>query len=80
MDVTKIKSELSYSMHTENSYVKRKLNSRLLATFHIREKWAEEFAVFFFTLTKGKPNPKVTEIHHPLPTIRISDNLNSVAK
>ncbi|WP_026499280.1 hypothetical protein [Butyrivibrio sp. WCD2001] len=69
----------NYSLHTEYSYGKRKLNSDLMKGFlHLpvdnkdgvpqlwkSEEWAEEFARFIFTLTSEHQEPCVIEIHPP---------------
>lgn len=78
-DVTKFKSTLSYSLHTEYSYKKRSFSSPLLSqlpTILSSHKdgipqlwksmfWASEFSKFTVFLVGSAPPPKVIEIHPP---------------
>lgn len=77
-DITAVRSALRCSLHTEYSYGRRKLDSRLIKQFPaIRsaqkdgvpqlwkdEDWALEFAQFVCALAEGN-NPAVIEIHPP---------------
>ena len=80
LDIEEIEVELpNYSLHTEYSYGKRNLTSRLyssnsqLALAHKdgvpqlwkNKQWADEFADFIFALTKDKIAPTAIEIHPP---------------
>lgn len=76
-DKTNIEEADCYSLHTEYSYGKRKLNSKLLESFpELRnshkdnipqlwksKEWALEFAEFIIALTKNKVAPTVIEVH-----------------
>ena len=78
-DKNEIETAELYSLHTEYSYGKRKLDSETIAEFDIlknshkdgvpqlwkSEEWAEEFAKFIIALTKNKSAPEVIEIHPP---------------
>lgn len=90
-DVVTISTGNSFSLHTEYSYGKRKLNSPLIRRFSaltqahrdrvpqlwLNEVWSREFAEFLFELTRGK-EPIVIEIHPPFSdyTLTIHDFLN----
>lgn len=77
-DVPKISVTRRFSLHTEYSYGKRKLNSKLLKTFSAlqnahnggvpqlwySEQWAVEFAEFVKLLCTGE-KPTIIEIHPP---------------
>ena len=68
-----------YSLHTEYSYGKRKLDSSLLSSFSAlrtankdnvpqlwySNEWSDEFATFIIQLTNGLQAPKIIEIHPP---------------
>ncbi len=78
-DIQKIDGQLKYSLHTEYSYGKRKLNSPLISNFpEIREAqkegvpqlwknelWALQFAEFILKLMGMNNQPEVIEIHPP---------------
>lgn len=78
-DKTNIEEADCYSLHTEYSYGKRKLDSKLLESFpELRnshkdnipqlwksKEWALEFAEFIIVLTKNKAAPTVIEVHPP---------------
>jgi len=69
----------AYSLHTEYSYAKRKLCSKILDDLHLLKAadsngvpclwqsadWAYQFFVFIKVLTKGHPPPTIIEIHPP---------------
>ena len=77
-DITSVKADLRYSLHTEYSYGKRKFDSELVNRFPSvvsaqkdgvpqlwkDESWAAEFAQFIFALA-GDAVPAVIEIHPP---------------
>lgn len=77
-DITSVKADLRYSLHTEYSYGKRKFDSELVNRFPSvvsaqkdgvpqlwkDETWASEFAQFVFALA-GDAIPAVIEIHPP---------------
>lgn len=77
-DVAKISVNRSFSLHTEYSYGKRKLNSELLNTFPAlqnahkggvpqlwySDQWAVEFAEFVKLLCNGE-KPTIIEVHPP---------------
>ena len=77
-DITSVKADLRYSLHTEYSYGKRKFDSELVNRFPSvvsaqkdgvpqlwkDEAWASEFAQFVFALA-GDAVPAVIEIHPP---------------
>lgn len=79
LDKNEIEIAEKYSLHTEYSYGKRKLDSALISNFGElqsaqkdgvpqlwkSDKWAEQFAEFIFVLTAGKNTPSVIEIHPP---------------
>lgn len=78
LDKTSIPDVQRYSLHTEYSFTKRKLDSALIERYPalkesyknvprlwFSEEWAEEFAEFIFDLTDGHPDPEVIEIHPP---------------
>lgn len=78
LDITSVDADLRYSLHTEYSYGKRKLDSDLLVNFPAiigahkdgvpqlwkGEQWAAEFAQFVFALA-GDVTPAVIEVHPP---------------
>lgn len=78
-DVQQIEGQLDYSLHTEYSYGKRKLNSPLIEKYHElktaqkdgvpqlwkSELWASQFADFIYELLDGKTQPRIIEIHPP---------------
>ena len=78
LDITSVDADLRYSLHTEYSYGKRKLDSALLTNFPALvgahkdgvpqlwkdEQWAAEFAQFVFALAGGA-TPAVIEVHPP---------------
>lgn len=78
LDITSVDADLRYSLHTEYSYGKRKLDSALLTNFPALvgahkdgvpqlwkdEQWAAEFAQFVFVLAVGA-TPAVIEVHPP---------------
>lgn len=77
-DVERIRHSLKYSLHTEYSYGKRKLESQLISSFPAlveaqkngvpqlwkNEEWALQFADFVFALA-GDDAPTVIEVHTP---------------
>lgn len=77
-DITSVNTSMCRSLHTEYSYGKRSLNSKLISNFPVlvdsqKEgvpqlwksiKWAEAFAQFIFKLV-GEEAPAVIEIHPP---------------
>lgn len=79
LDKREIECEDRYSLHTEYSYGKRKLDSAILEKYPTlkaankggvpqlwkNEEWAQEFAAFVCELTKGKGLPHIVEIHPP---------------
>ncbi len=78
LDKTSIPDVQRYSLHTEYSFTKRRLDSALIERYPalkesyrnvprlwFSEEWAEEFAEFIFDLTDGHPDPEVIEIHPP---------------
>ena len=79
LDKEEIESAECYSLHTEYSYGKRKLDSQILDKYkELREAnkggvpqlwksedWAREFAAFVCKLTEGKNPPHIIEIHPP---------------
>ena len=78
LDITSVEADLKYSLHTEYSYGKRKLDTDLLAHFPSLvyahkdgvpqlwkdELWANEFAQFVISLA-GDAVPAVVEVHPP---------------
>ena len=78
-DKSEIEIAGQYSLHTEYSYGKRKLDSSLLSGFPEivashkdgipqlwkSDKWALEFAAFILALTQDRNPPTVIEIHPP---------------
>ncbi|NLV33319.1 MAG: hypothetical protein GXY21_02120 [Clostridiaceae bacterium] len=78
-DISKVKSILNYSLHTEYSYGKRKFDSSLISSFPTlitaqkdsipqlwkSERWAEEFAHFVIRLVEVKSKLSVIEVHPP---------------
>lgn len=78
-DKTFINPKGKYSLHTEYSYGKRKLNSHVLAKYPsllkhhnnyvpqlwYDKEWAKEFALFIIELVGDNPPPTVIEIHPP---------------
>lgn len=78
-DVCKLEVKMPYSLHTEYSYSKRKMNSEILRRFNtIKEatekgipllwfskEWAIEFANFIIILTNNLQPPTIIEIHPP---------------
>lgn len=86
-DKDEIDPILDYSLHTEYSFGKRKLNSglikkfKLLSTSHknnvpqlwTNTDWAKEFAEFIIFLVGNKKPPKIIEIHPPF-----NDYCNSI--
>ena len=79
LDKEEIEQEDCYSLHTEYSYGKRKLDSAILNKYkELREshkggvpqlwkseEWAKEFFAFICELTADKNPPNVVEIHPP---------------
>jgi hypothetical protein len=79
LDKEKIENEESYSLHTEYSYGKRKLDSTVLQKYNTlkeankagvpqlwkSEEWAKEFAKFICELTEDNNPPSIIEIHPP---------------
>lgn len=79
LDKADIEQEERYSLHTEYSYGKRKLDSPILAKYEAlreankagvpqlwkNEEWAKEFSAFVLELTKDKNPPSIVEIHPP---------------
>ena len=79
LDKEEIEQEDSYSLHTEYSYGKRKLDSVILNKYKAlreahkggvpqlwkSEEWAKEFAEFVCELTKDRNAPHIVEIHPP---------------
>lgn len=79
LDKEKIENEESYSLHTEYSYGKRKLDSTVLQKYNTlkeankagvpqlwkSEEWAKEFAEFICELTEDNNPPSIIEIHPP---------------
>ena len=78
-DITQVTGPLDWSLHTEYSYGKRKLNSNLLSQFPEiidaqrdgipqlwkNELWAQQFSDFIIQLAGTTKAPKVIEIHPP---------------
>ena len=78
-DKEDIEQEDYYSLHTEYSYGKRKLDSEILTKYIVlreshkggvpqlwkSEEWAKEFAAFVIELSKEKNPPQIVEIHPP---------------
>lgn len=78
-DISKVSGILSYSLHTEYSYGKRKFDSSLISSFPTliaaqkdcvpqlwkSERWAEEFAQFIIRLVEEKSKLSVIEVHPP---------------
>ncbi|ADQ07910.1 conserved hypothetical protein [Caldicellulosiruptor hydrothermalis 108] len=78
-DVKEISPVMPYSLHTEYSFSKRNMSSRILQQFNVlreaiyqgipmlwySKQWAEEFAEFILSLTWGKREPTIIEIHPP---------------
>ena len=79
LDKEDIEREEYYSLHTEYSYGKRKLDSATLVKYKAlqesnkggvpqlwkSEEWAKEFAAFICELTDDKNPPSIVEIHPP---------------
>ena len=79
LDKEEIEQAECYSLHTEYSYGKRKLDSPILEKYGVlrkankggvpqlwkSEEWAKEFAEFVCELTKDKNAPHIVEIHPP---------------
>lgn len=79
LDKEEIDKEDFYSLHTEYSYGKRKLDSAILNKYKAlreahkggvpqlwkSEEWAKEFAAFICELTVDKNPPSIVEIHPP---------------
>lgn len=78
LDITSVDADLRYSLHTEYSYGKRKLDSELISNFPAvvaahkdgvpqlwkNEQWAIEFARFVISLARDAV-PAVVEVHPP---------------
>lgn len=78
-DKDTLENEAAYSLHTEYSYGKRKLDSELIAGFPVLQEankdgvpqlwksveWAKEFADFIFALSVHRNPPSIIEIHPP---------------
>lgn len=72
-------TDRDYSLHTEYSHMKRKLDNKLINKYvelksshkdfipqlWKSKKWASEFANFIIDLVDNKKNPKIIEIHPP---------------
>ena len=79
LDKEEIEQSECYSLHTEYSYGKRKLDSHILEKYEAlrqankggvpqlwkSEEWAKEFAEFVCELTKDRNAPHIVEIHPP---------------
>ena len=79
LDKEEIEQSECYSLHTEYSYGKRKLDSPILEKYEAlrqankggvpqlwkSEEWAKEFAEFVCELTKDRNAPHIVEIHPP---------------
>lgn len=79
LDKSVIEPADSYSLHTEYSYGKRKLDSELLSRFPVlqqsnregvpqlwkSDEWADAFAAFILALTADMNPPRIIEIHPP---------------
>ncbi len=78
LDKTTIPFCERYSLHTEYSFAKRKLESDLLNKYPVLKQshrgvpqlwysktWAKEFSEFIFDLTNDHEDPEVIEIHPP---------------
>jgi len=79
LDKEEIEKTECYSLHTEYSYGKRKLDSPILEKYDIlreankggvpqlwkSEEWAKEFAEFVCEMTKDSNAPHIVEIHPP---------------
>ena len=79
LDKEEIEQEDFYSLHTEYSYGKRKLDSAIISKYKAlreshkggvpqlwkNEEWAREFATFICELTADKNPPSIVEIHPP---------------
>jgi len=78
-DVSEIKCEMHYSLHTEYSFAARRFDSPLIKNLStisnsskhgipqlwFNKKWASEFAKFVVALTSKNQFPKIIEIHPP---------------
>lgn len=78
-DVSSVKCDMPYSLHTEYSFAARRFDSPLLKKLPTlrnsckhgipqlwyNEKWASEFADFVVELTSKNIFPKIVEIHPP---------------
>ncbi len=78
-DISKISPRRQFCLHTEYSYGKRKLNSKLMMNFPVitvahkkhvpqlwyNRSWAIEFANFIIELCGQDHRPKIIEIHPP---------------
>lgn len=78
-DVKKVNTQMNFSLHTEYSYGKRKLNGTSISCFPALVaaqkdgvpqlwkdvQWAEEFAQFILKLVGDHRTPSVIEIHPP---------------
>lgn len=78
-DKVNLEVDKAYSLHTEYSYMKRKLDTELLEGLDEikkshkqfvpqlwkNEKWAIEFAEFIIRLIGDNPDPEIIEIHPP---------------
>lgn len=79
LDIDSIAPITDYSLHTEYSYTKRKLNSPLLSSLQslkasdrngvprlwFNQEWAVQFFEFIKLLARGYSPPKIIEIHPP---------------
>jgi len=78
-DVSSIRCEMPYSLHTEYSFAARRFDSALVKNLSVirksckngipqlwyDEKWASEFAHFIVALTSENKFPEIIEIHPP---------------
>jgi hypothetical protein len=78
-DKTSVNVKGHYSLHTEYCYMARKLNSELINKYNAictankkgipqlwySRNWALEFAEFIRTITTGKHDPSIIEVHPP---------------
>lgn len=79
LDKEEINPKRKYSLHTEYSHMKRKLNSEKLSKYPMirasskngvpklwfNKTWAEEFADFIIELVGSNHDPEIIEIHPP---------------
>ena len=78
-DIKPIKVDTSYSLHTEYSFMRRKLDNKIVSKYNeicnankkgipmlwYSEKWSVEFADYIKDITDGSIDPSIIEIHPP---------------